>query len=50
MIGSPNMFFTQGRGFALGASFGLPRLTDSVTRFGLPSRGHRLFGNVVSFW
>ena len=21
-----------------------------VTRFGLPRRGHRLFGNVVSFW
>ncbi len=32
-----NMVFTQGRGFVRGASFGLPR------------RGHRLFGNVVSF-
>ena len=26
-----------------------PALTASVTPFGLPRRGHRLFGNVVSF-
>ena len=44
------MVFTQGRGFAVGASFGLPRLFAPLSRFGLPRRGHRLFGNVVSFW
>ena len=45
-----NMVFTQGRGFDFGKSPGLPRLIASVTRIGLPRRGHRLFGNVVSFW
>ena len=45
-----NMVFTQGRGFVFGESFGLQRLTASETRFDLPRRGHRLFGNVVSFW
>ena len=44
------MVFTQGRGFDFGKSPGLPRLIASVTRIGLPRRGHRLFGNVVSFW
>ena len=43
------MVFTQGRGFVLEASFGLPRLIASVTCFDLPRRGHRLFGNVDSF-
>ncbi|TWT81688.1 hypothetical protein CA13_31410 [Planctomycetes bacterium CA13] len=45
-----NMVFTQGRGFVVGKSFGLPCLFASVTHFGLPCRGHRLFGNVVFFW
>ena len=44
-----NMVFTQGRGFVVGASFGLPRLPASVMPVDLPRRGHRLFGNVVSF-
>ena len=44
------MFFTQGRGFVVEASFGLPRLLASSVRFRLLRRGHRLFCNVVSFW
>ena len=44
------MVFTQGRGFVVEASFGLPRLLASSVRFRLPRRGHRLFGNVISFW
>ena len=44
------MVFTQGRGFVAGELFGLPRLIVSVMCFGLSRRGHRLFGNVVSFW
>ena len=48
--GSPNMVFTQGRGFVLGASFGLPRLFALTVCSGLPRRGHRLFGNAVMFW
>ena len=43
------MVFTQGRGFVVEASFGLPRLLASSVRFRLPRRGHRLFGSVVSF-
>ena len=46
----PNMVFTQSSGFVVGASFGLLRLTASMMCFGLLRRGHRLFGNVVSFW
>ena len=46
---SDNMVFTLGRGFVYGASFGLPPLTTSTVCLGLPRRGHRLFGNVVSF-
>ena len=42
------MVFTQGRGFVVGASFGLPRLIAPLSRSGWPRRG-RLFGNVVSF-
>ena len=45
-----NMVFTQGRGFVAVASFGLLRLTASMMSFGSPRRGHRLFGNVASFW
>ena len=44
-----NMVFTQGRGFVVGASFGLQISLAPLSRFGLPRRGHRLFGNVVSF-
>ena len=44
------MVFTQGLGFVVAASYDLPRLIASVMPFGLPRRGHRLFGNVVSFW
>ena len=44
------MVFTQGHGFVVGASFGLPRSYAPLLRVGLPRRGHRLFGNVVSFW
>ena len=44
------MVFTQGRGFVVGKSFGLPRLTASVIPFGLLRRGHRLFGNVAILW
>ena len=43
---SHNMVFTQGRGFALGASFGLQTRLAPLSRFGLPRRG----GNVISFW
>ena len=50
MIGSPNMVFTQGRGFVIGDLLGLPHLTASMTCLGLLRRGHRLFGNAVSFW
>ena len=44
------MVFTQGRGFVFGASFGLQDSFAPLSRFGLPRRGHRLFGNVISFW
>ena len=44
------MFFTQGRGFVFGSWFGLHDSFASLSRFGLPRRRHRLFGNVVSFW
>ena len=47
---SPNMVFTQGRGFALGESCGLQNSIAPLSRSGLPRRGHRLFGNVISFW
>ena len=43
------MVFTQSHGFAVGASFGLPRLIAPLSRSGWPRRGRRLFGNVVSF-
>ena len=43
------MVFTQGRGFVLGASFGLQESFAPLSRTGLPRRGHRLFGNVISF-
>ena len=36
-----NMVFTQGRGFVVRVSFGLPRLIVSVTYSSLPRRGHR---------
>ena len=45
-----NMVFTQGRGFVLGASLGLPDSFAPLSRSGLQRRGHRLFGNVISFW
>ena len=45
-----NMVFTQSRGFVLGASFGLQIWFAPLSRSGLPRRGHRLFGNVISFW
>ena len=44
------MVFKQGHGFVTGASFGLPCSSAPLSRIGLPRRGHRLFGNVVSFW
>ena len=47
---SHNMVFTQGRGFVLGASFGLLISFAPLSRSGLQRRGHRLFGNVISFW
>ena len=47
---SHNMVFTQGRGFVFGESIGLPRLFALTVCFGLRRRGHRLFGNAVSFW
>ena len=43
------MGFTQGRGFVIEASFGLQNWFAPLSRSGLPCRGHRLFGNVVSF-
>ena len=43
------MVFTQGRGFVLGASFGLQISFAPLSRFGLPRRGHRFFGNAISF-
>ena len=45
-----NMVFTQGRGFVFGASLGLQISLAPLSRFGLPRRGHRLFGNVIPFW
>ena len=44
------MVFTQGHGFVAGDLFGLPHAIARLLRFGLRRRGHRLFGNVVSFW
>ena len=44
------MVFTQGHGFVVGELFGLPRPFAPLLRVGLQRRGHRLFGNVVSFW
>jgi hypothetical protein len=44
------MVFTLGRGFVFGGSFGLRISFAPLSRFGLPRRGHRLFGNVISFW
>ena len=41
-----NMVFTQGHGFVVGASSGLSCWSASLSRVGLPRRGHRLFGNV----
>ena len=38
MIGSPNMVFTQGRGFVLGASFGSQTPFAPLSRFGLRRR------------
>ena len=50
MVRTPhNMVFTQSRGFVLGALLGSPCLTASVIPFDSPRRGHRFFGNVVSF-
>ena len=43
------MVFTQGRGFVVGASFGLLCLFALLSLAGLPRRGHRLFGNACSF-
>ena len=43
------MVFTQGRGFVVGVSF-VCHVDHSDVIFGLPPRGHRLFGNVISFW
>ena len=39
------MVFTQGHGFVVGATFGLPRSFAPLSRVGLQRRGHRLFGN-----
>ena len=47
---SHNMVFTQGHGFVAGTPFGLPRPFAPLSLVGLPRRGHRLFGSVVSFW
>ena len=44
------MVFTLGHGFVAGASFGLQRAIAPLSRLGLQRRGHRLFGNEVSFW
>ena len=49
MVRSDNTVFTQSHGFVIDRSFGLPRLFASLSRLGLQCRGHRLFGNVVSF-
>ena len=46
---SRNMVFTQGRGFVLGASFGLQISFAPLSRFGSPRRGHRLLGTYGSF-
>ena len=45
-----NMVFTQGHGFVVEASFGFQCSFATLSRFGLQRRGHRLFGNVDSFW
>ena len=37
-------------GFVVGESFGLQRSFAALSRFGLPHRGHRLFGNVGFLW
>ena len=44
-----NMVFTQGRGFVVGASFGLLCLFAPLSRVDLPRRGHRLFGTSILF-
>ena len=46
---SHNMVFTQGRGFVIGESIGLPRLFALTVCSGLPRRGHRLFGKRFLF-
>ena len=48
-----NMVFTQGRGFVIGESIGLPRLFALTVCFGLRRRGHRAnqffkVGNIVA--
>ena len=45
------MVFTQRRGFVLGALFGLQiRSLRCRVLVCDAARGHRLFGNVISFW
>ena len=44
------MVFTQSRGFVLEALFGTQTPFAPLSRSGLQRRGHRLFGNVISFW
>ena len=44
------MVFKQGRGFVIGASFGLPIRSLRCRVLIRRGRGHRLFGNAISFW
>ena len=48
--GAANMVFTQGRGFVPCSIVWFADSFAPLSRSGLPRRGHRLFGNVVSFW
>ena len=44
------MVFTHSRGFVLGAIVWFADSFAPLLRSGLQRRGHRLFGNVISFW
>ena len=47
--GAANMVFTQGRGFVLGAPFGLKR-RSLLCRVLVCHAADSLFGNVISVW
>ena len=49
-VGRVTWFLRKATASSLDHPLVLPYLTASMAPFGLPRRGHRLFGNVDSFW